>query len=38
MSSSDTSSRWAASLRAFARTLRDTIATAAPATGVLREA
>src|SRR6266702_2434308 len=38
MSSSDTSSRCAASLRALARILRATIDTAAPATGVLREA
>ena len=38
MSSSDTSSRCAASLRALARTLRAAMATAAPATGVLREA
>ena len=38
MSSSDTSSRCAASLRALARILRDTIATAAPATGVRRDA
>ncbi len=38
MSSSDTSRRCAASFRALARILRDTIATAAPATGVLRDA
>src|SRR5262249_45570856 len=36
--SRDTWSRWAASLRALARPLRATMATAAPATGVLREA
>ena len=37
-SSSNTSSRCAASLRALARILRATIAVAAPATGVDREA
>ena len=38
MSSSDTSSRWAASLRPFSRSLRDTIAVAAPTVGVDRDA
>src|SRR5216683_3287211 len=37
-SSSSASRRWAASLRAFSRSCRATIAVAAPATGVLRDA